>query len=117
MGRNNSRQSIKLKTYRQKNNLSTLIWFLTGAGVLVFGIYFKEIFEIIGGIFLMLIAIIKFITRKINKIYTIFKQEREKLKYLLIVILAFSLINPIGILGPIFDIVKRDWVLGGGLDE
>ena len=31
--------------------------------------------------------------------------------------MAFSLINPIGILPFLYEIKKRDWVINGGLDE
>lgn len=114
----NSRQSTKLKIYNQKTNLSSLIWLLSGIGVLGFGIYFLEIFEIIGGIILIIVSIFQFITRLKNKNpFIIVKRERGKLKYICIAILVFSLINPIGIVGCIYDLFKRDWVLSGGLDE
>jgi arginine exporter protein ArgO len=114
----NSRQRTKLKIYKQKTNLSSLLQFVSGLGVLAFGIYFREIFEIVGGIFLLVLSAGQLAMKnKIQSPYSIIKREKGMLKYLAIEILAFSLINPIGILPAIYDLFKRDRVLSGELDE
>ncbi|MDD7305217.1 MAG: hypothetical protein PUG67_01370 [Peptoniphilaceae bacterium] len=106
------------KIYSTKLIISSLIRLLAGLGVLAFGIYFKEIFEIGGGIFLLFFSLIQFQGRKRRKKSNLLvKKEREKLKFLCLVIIVFSLINPIGILPAIYDLFKRDWLIRGGLDE
>lgn len=108
----------KEKLYRKKKVISSLLRLLAGLGVLSFGLYFMDIFELIGGGVLILISLISFqgINKKINPRLLV-RKERDRLKYLALDIIAFSLINPIGVLPAIYDLYKRDFVMRGGFDE
>ncbi|MDD7463174.1 MAG: hypothetical protein SOW41_00805 [Anaerococcus sp.] len=106
------------KLYKEKMTLSSILWLLAGLGVLGFGIYYMEIFELVGGSLLILFSLIQFAGKnRSRKTKHLVKRERDKLKYLCLEIIAFSLINPIGVLPALYDLYKRDWVMRGGLDE
>lgn len=112
------RTKRKEKLYNKKVNMSSFLWFLAGLGVLGFGIYFMEVFELIAGSLTIFFSIIQFVTKNRTKnLQTLIKRERDKLIFISASILIFSLINPIGILPAIYDLYKRDWVMRGGLDE
>ncbi|MGO3018007.1 MAG: hypothetical protein ACTIH2_02535 [Anaerococcus sp.] len=118
MRKTNMRNKRKVKFYNKKINISSFLWFLSGLGVLSFGIYFMEIFEIIGGSLLIIFSLIQYAEKNRRKtIETLKKKERNKLTFLSVIILVFSLINPIGIFPAIYDLYKREWVMRGGLDE
>lgn len=112
------REKRQEKLYNKKVAISSLLYFLAGMGVLAFGIYFMEIFELLGGSILILFSLIQFAGKNRRRnAQAIIKRERDKLKFLFLAIVAFSLINPIGILPALYDLYKRDWVMRGGLDE
>lgn len=104
--------------YRKKMTVSSILWLLCGLCVLGFGIYFREIFELVGGAFLILFSLAQFSgkNRRIRP-KTLIKREENRLKFLIVAIVLFSLINPIGILPALYDLFKRDWVMRGGLNE
>ncbi len=111
-----SREITKLKTYNTKNKIEYFLYFLSAICVFAFGIYYKEGFEIAGGIFLLLRGI--YLIKTNNKsTASILRNEKKGLYFKLLMIMAFSLINPIGILPFLYEIKKRDWVINGGLDE
>lgn len=111
-----SDSSNLLKKYNKMNTTSSVIWIISGLGVLAFGIYFKEIFEIIFGIFALIYGINNLRSRN-KKLSSIARSEKGKLNFLVIAIVIFSLVNPIGNLGVIYDLYKRDFALRGGFDE
>lgn len=114
----NNRIKRKERLYYKKTMISFVLWFLGGFGVLGFGIYLKDWFEIGGGIVLIILSSIQLIEKnRIKKPTLIIRKERKKLLFLSFCIIIFSLINPIGIIAPIYDIFKRDWVMRGGFDE
>lgn len=104
--------------YKRKMTISSILWLLCGLCVLGFGIYFREIFELVGGGLLILFSLAQFSgkNRRIRP-KTLVKREEGKLKFLSFSIAIFSLINPIGIIPALYDLFKRDWVMRGGLNE
>ena len=45
------------------------------------------------------------------------KSEQGRLVFLSLLLIIYSLVNPLGNIAILFDIYKRDWVIRGGLDE
>lgn len=108
--------SQKLKSYKKQNQITYFLYFLSAIFVFAFGIYFIEIWEILGGVFLFLRG--AFLIRKDRVgLLSIQRNEKRKLSFILFLVLVFSLINPIGLLPLLMEIRKRDWVIKGGLDE
>ncbi|WP_297281787.1 hypothetical protein [uncultured Anaerococcus sp.] len=106
-----------LKKYNRMKTTSSVIWIICGAGVLAFGIYYKEIFEIIFGILAMLYGIASLRTRRLTSLAAISRSEKRRLNFLAISIVVFSLVNPIGNIAVIYELYKRDYALKGGFDE
>ena len=105
--------SQKLKNY---NKISYFLYFFSAILVFAFGIYYLEIFELIGGIFLLIRGI--YLIKMNSKVSASIKRyEKKGLSFKLLMIGIFSLINPIGIIPFLYEIRKRDWVISGGLDE
>ena len=114
MTKRNRKVRNVIKKYNSLVKLSSLLWFLSGVGVLAFGLYFMEIFEIVFGIFGMVYAI----SNLKNKNYSqasIRRVELNKLSFIVVFIIVYSLVNPIGNIPLLFDLYKRDTVLNGGL--
>lgn len=105
-----------LKKYNSMKKISTILWILTGLGVLGFGIYFKEIFEIIFGIAGVIYGIYNHRT-KITSLTSISRIEKNKLSFLALCIVVYSLVNPLANIAVIYDLFKRDYVINGGFDE
>lgn len=103
-----------IKKYNKLNKISAIIWFLAGLGVLGFGIYFREIFEVVFGVFAILYSFGVFRGRSYS-MGGIRKAEVKKLYFIMIFIGIYSLVNPIGNIALLFDLYKRDLVLNGGL--
>ncbi|MBM0046037.1 hypothetical protein [Anaerococcus sp. mt242] len=116
MRRKRSENLDLLKKYNKMQTISSVIWILAGIGVLVFGIYYKEIFEIIFGILAFIYGIAVLRIRNVS-LGAIARSERKRLNILVIAIVVFSLVNPIGNIPVIYDLLKRDYVLRGGFDE
>lgn len=105
-----------LKKYNNMKNISTILWILTGLGVLGFGIYFREIFELIFGICGVIYGIYNYRTR-ITSLTTVYRIEKNKLSFLAACIVIYSLVNPLANIAVIYDLFKRDFVVNGGFDE
>lgn len=105
-----------VKKYNKMKFVSTIIWILTGLAVLIFGIHYREIFEIIFGSVSIIYALLSFRIR-FSSLKVIYNKENNKLLFLTIALIIFSLVNPIGNIAVIFDLYKRDYVLTGGFDE
>ncbi|MFO3717366.1 hypothetical protein AB9Q04_03235 [Anaerococcus sp. ENR1011] len=116
MRRNRSGNLDLLKKYNKMQTISSVIWILSGIGVLAFGVYYKEIFEIIFGILAILfgIAMIRIRNTSLN---AILRREMSRLNFLILAIVVFSLVNPIGNIPVLYDLYKRDFVIRGGFDE
>lgn len=108
--------SQKLRIYNRKNKITYFLYFLSAILVFAFGLYYREIFELVGGGFLAFRSFYLMNRHRAN-ISSLIRFEKRKLSFLLLMIFFFSLINPIGILPFIMEIRKRDWVINGGLDE
>ncbi|MDY3005534.1 hypothetical protein HV819_11030 [Anaerococcus sp. AGMB00486] len=108
--------SQKLRNYNKKNKIMYFLYFLSSISVFAFGLYYREVLELVGGVFLALRCIYLMNRHRANT-SSLIRFERRKLSFLLLMIIIFSLINPIGILPFIMEIGKRDWVINGGLNE
>lgn len=106
----------KIRIYNRKNKITYFLYFLSAILVFAFGFYYREIFELIGGGFLLARSFY-LINRHRSNINSLIRFERRKLSFLLIMICIFSLINPLGIFPFLMEIRKRDWLVNGGLDE
>ena len=105
-----------LKKYNSMKKISTILWILTGLGVLAFGIYFREIFEVVFGIAGVIYGI--YIHRtKITSLTAVYRIEKNKLSFLALCIVIYSLVNPLANIAVIYDLFKRDYVINGGFDE
>ncbi|WP_105301266.1 hypothetical protein [Anaerococcus marasmi] len=117
MRKRNKRERNLIKRYNKLVKLSSLLYFLAGLGVLAFGIYYREIFEIVFGVFALVFS---FANLK-NKNYSqasIRRLEQNRLSFIIVFIIIYSLVNPIGNIPLLYDLYKRDLVLNGGfLDE
>ena len=117
MRKRNKRERNLIKRYNKLVKLSSLLYFLAGCGVLFFGIYYREIFEIVFGVFALVFS---FVNLK-NKNYSqasIRRLEQNRLSFIIVFIIIYSLVNPIGNIPLLYDLYKRDLVLNGGfLDE
>lgn len=109
------KKNSSLKKYNKLNKISSLIWVLSGLGILGFGIYYKEIFEKIFGPVAIIYGLATLSTRQ-NQV-AIKKTEQGRLAILSLLLIIYSLVNPLGNIAILFDIYKRDWVIRGGLDE
>ena len=105
-----------LRKFNKMQTISSVIWILAGIGVLAFGIYYKEIFEIVFGILASLYGI-GVLRNKNVSLNAIARREKSKLNFLILAIVVFSLVNPIGNIPVIYDLYKRDYVIRGGFDE
>ncbi len=105
-----------LKKYNSKKKASSILWALSGLAVLGFGIYYREIFEIVFGTLAIIYAIYNHRTR-VTSLAGIARIEKNKLTFLALAIVIFSLVNPIGNIPVIYDLFKRDQVMRGGFDE
>lgn len=116
MSRNRRDSSNLLKKYNKIKTTSAILWVLAGLGVLGFGIYYREIFEIIFGSLAIIYGIY---TKRLRNasLTSITRYEKNRLSFLAAGIVIFSLVNPIGNIPIIFDLFKRDRVLRGGFDE
>ena len=117
MRRRKSENTNLLKKYNKMKTIRSIIWILSGLGILAFGIYYKEIFEIIFGILASIYGMASLRTRRLTSLAAIAISERSRLKFLVISIVVFSLVNPIGNIAVIFDLYKRDYAIKGGFDE
>lgn len=111
-----NRENTKFKKYNTKNKITYILYFLSAICVFAFGLYYKEGFELGGGIFLFLRRLYLIKTNNKEK-GSIIRNEKKGLSIKLLLVLAFSLINPIGTLPFLYEIKKRDWIINGGLDE
>ncbi|MDU2828923.1 MAG: hypothetical protein E7C03_00405 [Anaerococcus sp.] len=111
-----NRENTKFKKYNTKNKITYFLYFLSAICVFAFGLYYKEGFELGGGIFLFLRGLYLIKTNNKEK-GSIIRNEKKGLSIKLLLVLAFSLINPIGTLPFLYEIKKRDWIINGGLDE
>lgn len=116
MARKKRASSNLLIKYNKKKIISTVIWVLTGLGVLGFGIYYREVFEIVFGILAALYGLLNLRTR-VNSTNAIARREKSKLSFLCLCIVIYSLVNPLVNLAVIYDLYKRDFVIRGGFDE
>ena len=116
MSRKRRNNTNLLKQYNKMKSTSAILWVLAGLSVLGFGIYYREIFEIVFGVFAILYGIHTYRSRNAS-LSSISRYERNKLSFLALAIIIFSLVNPIGNIPVIFDLFKRDRVLKGGFDE
>lgn len=117
MRRRKSENTNLLKKYNKMKTISSVIWILSGISILAFGIYYKEIFELIFGILAFFYGLASLRTRKLTSLAAIARSERRRLNFLVICIVVFSLVNPIGNIAVIFDLYKRDYAIKGGFDE
>ena len=117
MRRTKSENTNLLKKYNKMKTISSVIWILSGISILAFGIYYKEIFELIFGILAFFYGLASLRTRRLTSLAAISRSERRRLNFLVICIVVFSLVNPIGNIAVIFDLYKRDYAIKGGFDE
>lgn len=117
MRRRKSENTNLLKKYNKMKTISSVIWILSGISILAFGIYYKEIFELIFGILAFFYGLASLRTRRLTSLAAISRSERRRLNFLVICIVVFSLVNPIGNIAIIFDLYKRDYAIKGGFDE
>jgi|GEM_PF-1057961 hypothetical protein len=117
MRRRKSENTNLLKKYNKMKTISSVIWILSGISILAFGIYYKEIFELIFGILAFFYGLASLRTRRLTSLAAIARSERRRLNFLVICIVVFSLVNPIGNIAVIFDLYKRDYAIKGGFDE
>jgi hypothetical protein len=117
MRRRKSENTNLLKKYNKMKTISSVIWILSGISILAFGIYYKEIFELIFGILAFFYGLASLRTRRLTSLAAISRSERRRLNFLVICIVVFSLVNPIGNIAVIFDLYKRDYAIKGGFDE
>lgn len=66
-----------LKKYNSMKKISTILWILTGLGVLAFGIYFREIFEIVFGIAGVIYGIYNHRT-KITSLTAVYRDRKKQ---------------------------------------
>lgn len=116
MRANRRENSNLLKKYNSRKKTSSIIWILAGLGVLGFGIYYREIFEIVFGVLASIYGLHN-LRMRITSLNSIARLERNKLSFLALGIVIFSLVNPIGNIPILYDLFKRDYVLRGGFDE
>ena len=109
------KKNTDLKKYNRLKLISSVIWVLTGIGIVVFGFYYREIFEKIFGILGILIGIASLRARKKKSAIKIY--ETKRLTKLMALLVIYSLVNPLGNIAIIFDLYKRDYVITGGFDE
>lgn len=109
------KKNSSLKKYNKLNKISSLIWVLAGLGIFGFGIYYMEIFEKIFGVVAAIYGLVSLSTSKSPA--AIKKSEEGRLAFLGLLLIIYSLVNPLGNIAILFDIYKRDWVIRGGLDE
>ena len=109
------KRNTDLKKYNKINIISSVIWILSGLGIVAFGFYYKEIFEKIFGPVAIIYGLATLSTRQ-NQV-AIKKTEQGRLAILSLLLIIYSLVNPLGNIAILFDIYKRDWVIRGGLDE
>lgn len=112
----NRENSNFIKKYNQKKKISSSIWAISGLFVLGFGIYYREVFEIVFGILAIIFAFLNLRSR-LTSISSITRLEKGRLKLLAVFIVIFSLVNPIGNIAVIYDLFKRDFAINGGFDE
>ncbi|MDU7411036.1 MULTISPECIES: hypothetical protein [Anaerococcus] len=105
-----------LKKFNKMQTTSSVIWILAGVGILAFGVYYKEIFEIIFGALTTIYGIAVLKNRNVS-LNAIARREKKRLNFLVLAIVVFSLVNPIGNIPVIYDLYKRDYVIRGGFDE
>lgn len=117
MRRRKSENTNLLKKYNKMKTISSVIWILSGISILAFGIYYKEIFELIFGILAFFYGLASLRTRRLTSLAAVARSERRRLNFLVICIVVFSLVNPIGNIAVIFDLYKRDYAIKGGFDE
>lgn len=110
------KKRLSLKIYNKLNKISSFLWIILGLGIIGFGIYYKEIFEKIFGAFAILIGINR-LRNRFNKTISIKKYELGRIYFLSLMLIIYSLVNPLANIAILFDIYKRDWVIRGGLDE
>ena len=116
MRRRNRDESNILKKYNNMKKISSILWILAGLGVLGFGIYFREIFELVFGLFAIVYGLYT-IKTMLTSTTAIVRAEKNKLSFLSLAIVIFSLVNPLGNIPVIYDLFKRDFVINGGFDE
>ncbi len=117
MRKNTKKDRNQIKRYNKLKKTSSILWILGGLAVLGFGIYYMEIFEIVFGIFALVYALIN-LRSKSYSLQSIKRIERNKISFIVSFIIIYSLVNPLGLLGLIYDLYKRDLVLlSGGFDE
>lgn len=111
--RKNKERNV-IRKYNSLVKLSSLLWFLSGLGVLAFGIYFREIFEIVFGVFAMINSLLNLKNTNYSQA-SIRRVELNKLSFIILFIIIYSLVNPLGNIALLYDLYKRDLVLNGGL--
>lgn len=109
------KKNTDLKKYNKINLISSVIWILSGLGIVAFGFYYKEIFEKIFGILAVIIGIASQRSRK--KKAAIKNYETRRITVLMALLVIYSLVNPLGNIAIIFDVYKRDFVMRGDFDE
>lgn len=112
--RRNRKARNVIKRYNNLTKFSSSLWFVAGAAVLAFGIYFREIFEIVFGVFGMIYSIANLKNKNYSQ-SSIKRVEMNKLSFIVVFIVVYSLVNPIGNIPLLFDLYKRDLILNGGL--
>lgn len=105
------KKNTDLRKYNKINIASSIIWILAGAGIIAFGIYYKEILEKVFGGLAILIGFLTLRTRKKPAAIRIYEERRLITLALLLVI--YSLVNPLGNIAILFDLFKRDFVMRG----
>lgn len=101
-----------IEIYMKKNMISAIIWFVVSIAVCVIGIYFREYIEIFTGFFGIIASIVNFKQKNESiSIRSIKNKQSSKFFILTILIVFFSIVNPIGIIAVIYDLNLREWSL------
>ena len=116
MKRKKRASDSSLKKYNSMKKTSAFLWILTGLGVFAFGVYFRELFELIFGMAAVIYGIYNHKT-SLESLTAIARIEKNKLSFLSLCIIIYSLVNPLANIAVIYDLWKRDYVINGGFDE
>lgn len=109
------KKNTDLRKYYKLNIASSIIWILAGAGIIAFGIYYKEILEKVFGALAILIGFLTLRARKKPAAIRIYEERR--LLVLAGLLIIYSLVNPLGNIAILFDLFKRDFVMRGDFND
>lgn len=97
---------------------SAIIRMICGGLIFLTGLYFRSRVELFSGLVAIIFSLVKL--KNIKRVVNVAvekRRERESLKLIVVLLIYFSIVNPLGVVALSYDLFKRDRVLNGGLDE